>query len=194
MKNVNYDLIWEECKKYRIQQKYNEFIPLLKIANELEINRTTKNILEIGSCYGGTTKGFSYICDNLVTMDYNPQFNYKEMIHEGCNIYQITGNTHLNETSDQLIKIDIPPFDIIFIDGDHTYEGCKSDFERYKGYLSKAGGLIAFHDIQDNWHHRVQNCNVGRFWNEIKQNYKYEEFVETWGENEWGGIGVLKIC
>lgn len=37
------------------------------------------------------------------------------------------------------------PVDAIFIDGDHTYEGCKADFEKYSPFL-KTPGYIFFHD------------------------------------------------
>ena len=37
--------------------------------------------------------------------------------------------------------------DLLFIDGDHLFEGVKSDFELYFGFV-KPGGVIAFHDIQ----------------------------------------------
>jgi len=38
------------------------------------------------------------------------------------------------------------PLDFLFIDGDHTYEGVKRDFEMYSP-LVRNGGIIAFHDI-----------------------------------------------
>ena len=36
--------------------------------------------------------------------------------------------------------------DFLFIDGDHSYEGCKKDVALYMPLL-KSGGIIAFHDI-----------------------------------------------
>ncbi len=36
-------------------------------------------------------------------------------------------------------------FDFLFIDADHRYEGCKADFEAWKG-LVVSGGEVAFHD------------------------------------------------
>jgi cephalosporin hydroxylase len=38
------------------------------------------------------------------------------------------------------------PLDLLFIDGDHTYEGVCRDFQMY-GPLVANGGMIAFHDI-----------------------------------------------
>jgi predicted O-methyltransferase YrrM len=36
--------------------------------------------------------------------------------------------------------------DFLFIDGDHTYQGVKQDFQMYSP-LVKKGGIVAFHDI-----------------------------------------------
>jgi len=36
--------------------------------------------------------------------------------------------------------------DILFIDGDHTYLGCKGDYEKYEPFVV-SGGLIFIHDI-----------------------------------------------
>jgi predicted O-methyltransferase YrrM len=49
------------------------------------------------------------------------------------------------------------PVDLIFIDGDHSYEGVKQDFEIYAP-LVRSDGLIAFHDILE--HTRVPSVRV----------------------------------
>lgn len=38
------------------------------------------------------------------------------------------------------------PIDILFIDGNHTYEGCKADYVKYEPFV-KQGGLILMHDV-----------------------------------------------
>lgn len=38
------------------------------------------------------------------------------------------------------------PYDVIFIDGDHSYAGVSRDFEACRTLLS-AGGLLLFHDV-----------------------------------------------
>lgn len=58
--------------------------------------------------------------------------------------------------------------DFLFIDGDHTYEGVRKDFEMY-GKLIGKGGIIAFHDIVSGPPENVGG--VPRFWNEIKHNF-----------------------
>jgi predicted O-methyltransferase YrrM len=77
--------------------------------------------------------------------------------------------------------------DFLFIDGDHTYEGVKQDFETFSS-LVVVGGVIALHDVCD---HSLSfpDCKVRRFWEEIKDKYEWKEFI---GEpNTWGGIGMI---
>jgi predicted O-methyltransferase YrrM len=43
--------------------------------------------------------------------------------------------------------------DLLFIDGDHSYEGAKADWDAYKGFL-RAGSVVVFHDC--GWAEGVQ--------------------------------------
>jgi hypothetical protein len=47
-------------------------------------------------------------------------------------------------------------YDMVFIDGEHTYEGCKADIE---AWLPKARKLIAFHDYNQAWPGVMQAVN-----------------------------------
>jgi predicted O-methyltransferase YrrM len=77
--------------------------------------------------------------------------------------------------------------DFLFIDGDHTYEGVKSDFEAYKS-LVRPGGIIAFHDIC--FHPYDPTTRVNVFWDEIKGNYESKELIQD-PDQGWGGIGMI---
>ena len=77
--------------------------------------------------------------------------------------------------------------DLLFIDGDHSYNGVKKDFEMYSPLVAK-DGTIAFHDIVDGAEASVGG--VPRFWRELKQNRRHLEFVKSWQQGGWG-IGVL---
>lgn len=83
-------------------------------------------------------------------------------------------------------------YDFIFIDGDHSYEGVKLDYENYKPLL-REGGIIAFHDIVE--HPPELKCDVHRFWQERKaecvvSGKRWIEIIDPNG-GPWGGIGVL---
>jgi predicted O-methyltransferase YrrM len=77
--------------------------------------------------------------------------------------------------------------DVLFIDGDHTYEGVKRDFLMYKP-LVRNGGLIALHDIVPHPSH--PDVKVDIFWKELKQQFPTREIVADWKQG-WGGIGVV---
>lgn len=44
------------------------------------------------------------------------------------------------------LKQHLSCLDLLFIDGDHSYEGVKADWEAYKGFLTE-GSTVVFHDI-----------------------------------------------
>src|SRR5262249_53982526 len=92
-------------------------------------------------------------------------------------------DSHLPESL-SAVKATCAELDYLFIDGDHSYEGVKQDFETY-GSLIRAGGIVAFHDILPD--RRDPNNQVHRLWNEIKSKYRCKEIVED-PKQEWGGI------
>jgi Methyltransferase domain len=51
----------------------------------------------------------------------------------------------LRMRSDEAIHGWTRPIDYLFIDGDHSYEAVKRDFDQWSGHVV-AGGTLAFHD------------------------------------------------
>lgn len=78
--------------------------------------------------------------------------------------------------------------DLLFIDGDHTYEGVKQDFEMYSPFV-RPGGIVAFHDILPV---STAGIEVARFWDEIKSRYRHREIIED-RQQGCAGIGVLYL-
>lgn len=80
------------------------------------------------------------------------------------------------------------PFDAILIDGDHTYDGVKADWEAFRGMAP----IIAFHDIVgDGEREKVSGCavEVPRLWAEIKASgLQTMEFVD---QGSRMGIGLV---
>ena len=174
-----------------------------EIVNFLEFveERKPSVVCEIGTAEGGTNflLGQSISSVNVVIgvdllINNTAQLRYYS--RPGNSHEYITGSSYDEETVRKVDRVlrgrDI---DLLFIDGDHAYEGVKKDFEKYRGFV-KQGGVIVFHDIVPDYKTRY-NKDTGRwagdvpvFWNEIKQDYEHFEFVEN-SDQDGLGIGVL---
>lgn len=78
------------------------------------------------------------------------------------------------------------PLDLLFIDGDHSYEGARQDYEMYRD-LVRPGGLIGFHDVA---RHRDATCEVHRLWGELRTKPSAREWIAH-PDQGWGGIGAV---
>lgn len=205
-----------ECVRLGSIQKPSELGGFLEKVSALK----PKSIVEIGTARGGTLFGMLSYADNeavAYSIDipagsvndhvegedvYQRPDDNREMIRKriacvGQLVKLIDEDSQKVETFIKLKHMMHPKkkIDLLFIDGDHTYEGVKRDFELYSPLVRK-GGLIAFHDIVD---HERETVGVWRLWEEIKQRdmSRCSEFVdhrETWGvDAPWGGIGVLRV-
>lgn len=196
------EAFWSESINFKIQQKKAEWLGFIdKIYGKNKIN----NVLEIGCYDGGTTVFLSNICNNLITVDQpvTPRFDTfkyhigdesifgSELLKTKTNFNYVYGNSHDIETFNKVKELlDGEELDLLFIDGDHSYEGVKSDFNTYKE-LVKNGGMIALHDVHRSSFHENHGCFVHNFWDEIKSNYEYMEFYDDKQYHEWGGIGLI---
>ena len=181
-------------------QVYSEISQLLKLVDRIKPGV----ILEIGTANGGTLFCFSHVASEaavIISIDLPggkfgggyPKWReslYKSFILQGQKIHLLRADSHKTETLEQVEAVlHGRKVDFIFIDGDHTYEGVKKDFEMYSP-LVKEGGIIAFHDIVV--HPPETGCEVSKFWREIRDDYDSEEIVKDWSQN-WGGIGVVYV-
>lgn len=83
------------------------------------------------------------------------------------------------------------PLEFLFIDGDHTYDGVKEDFERYAPLVAD-GGVVALHDVVEHQHDPA--CEVDRFWRELREDdaYETEEIVDDPAQPR-GGVGLVYV-
>ena len=90
------------------------------------------------------------------------------------------------------VRAELPEIDFLFIDGDHSYEGAKLDFDIY-GPMVRPGGVIVFHDLMTPKSGMQNHIQVGRLWREIQHAGYLTR--EIWSEQdpEWGGIGVVYV-
>lgn len=173
-------------------QEADEFVELAeKIAR-----RDPDTVVEIGTSRGGTLYVLSrYLdVDTIVSVDLHPYYLdraklFVEFVGD-ADFHALHRNSHDPETEAAVReRVGEEGVDFLFIDGDHTYEGVKTDFELYAPLVS-SGGIIAFHDIIDQpW---TLDSDVSKFWSEIKSEYESEEIVRPAGKDR-GGIGLLYV-
>jgi len=170
-----------------------EIKKLLEIVSEAE----PRTILEIGTANGGTLFLFTQVATPraiITSLDLgNPSWKsiiYKRFKKHGQKLHIVLSDSHNEQTLNKVKTIlKSEKLDFLFIDGDHSYEGVKRDFEMYAP-LVKEGGIVAFHDVCP--HPPQTGCEVNKLWNEIKGEYKHVEIVKDWRQG-WAGIGVLYV-
>jgi predicted O-methyltransferase YrrM len=172
----------------------SEITNLLSVVSSLR----PRAMLEIGTAHGGTLLLWAAVadpCATILSLDFAgyakwmvPLFN--SFARDKQRIELVQADSHELSTQKSVEgMLEGSELDFVFIDGDHSYQGVKQDFQMYCS-LVRPGGLVAFHDIVR--HPPSTGCEVGKFWDEIKQLYDHEELVENWGQR-WGGIGILRM-
>ncbi len=159
-----------------------EFQQLLRILDDAP---PPTRILEVGVYEGGTLWEWIDRCDFVVAVDeaMRNEQAYRDHANERrTSLHLILGDSHDPKL---IARVDeLGPFDFIFIDADHTYEGVSGDWANYRPMLAP-GGLVAFHDIAER-----PSYGVTQLWNEIKVGAPTIEIVES-AKPFWCGIGVI---
>ena len=171
---------------------------------EMLANLRPERALEIGTARGGT---LLFLCKlaslraTIVSVDLpGGRFGggygkirawfYQHFARRRQRLHLLQGDSHSTGMLNRVkAAFSGQPLDYLFIDGDHRYEGVKSDFEMYAP-LVRSGGLIAFHDIVNGPAGNVGG--VPRFWSEIKAQYRHTEIIDNASQGGFG-IGVLYV-
>lgn len=186
---------WISISPSQVKEEITELLKILAI-------RKSKCVLEIGTARGGTLFLFARVSSPdalIISIDLPggrfgggyPEWRvplYKSFAIHNQKISFIRENSHDFSTLKMIEKmLEGRKLDFLFIDGDHTYDGVKKDFEMYSDLVGQ-GGIIAFHDIVPGPPESVGD--VPRFWSEIKHSFSYVELVKNWKQGGYG-IGVI---
>ena len=175
------------------RQKNTEFSRLLRLIGEYGC----KTFLEIGSATGDSFLSIGCSMQRAISVDLpnskwgskNTHKRLQQRVRDMREKLNVDARLFLGDSKDTSIieqVEELGPYDLVFIDGDHTAEGVRSDWEKY-GKLGRK--LVAFHDILGE---KMPTVGVWELWQELKKEHNYVEFCETWGRTPMG-IGVIIV-
>jgi predicted O-methyltransferase YrrM len=187
---------------YRTLELKQNMLELLGLVSVLRA-RQLERVCEIGTFKGGTLYIWCQLAApnaQIISIDLpGGQFGggyherslpfFQSFCRPGQTLQCLRGSSHGAPMRAQFQKVlGQSRLDFLFVDGDHSYLGVKQDFEFYSPFV-KPGGLIAFHDIVPR--EKQPEIEVHRFWNEIKTQYRHDEFIETAPERRRIGVGLI---
>jgi len=163
-----------------------------------------KTVVEIGTARGGSLFLLSCVSSPhavLVSIDLPAGlygggypswkgFIFQRFVGGAQTLHLIRGDSHKEATFNRTVSaLKDAAVDLLFIDGDHSYNGVKKDFLQYRT-LVRPGGLIVFHDILES---KIDNdITVAPLWREIQRDFQTEEIVESYNQGQFG-IGILTV-
>lgn len=175
----------------KLQNDY-EIFSLIRLMGKLECD----SYLEIGSETGETFVAIGAGLKKAVSIDLPRK---KRSVHKillsrrdylrkcGVDAHVILGNSHDRKLMEWALLRG--PYDAVFIDGDHSYSGVKSDWENYRGLAKK---VVVFHDIIATSPKNPERLAVHKLWREIKDEFRTLEIIEPDSSRKMG-IGVVFV-
>ena len=173
------------------------------------LNKSLNTYLEIGTLFGGSlialvNSGFNKkaIAVDIYTGYYgnfdhksNRKTYPKDKTHNSethiqivrgnvnnvgnCDLQLIKGSSQQESFISSIGNYNIPPLDVLFIDGDHAYKGAYSDYKLFYPYL-KLGGLLLLDNHGTCGARGVRQCS-----NKIVEENKNIECHGVWNNNTW---------
>lgn len=170
----------------KLSQNPEELEMMLNFIKENNV----KSVLEIGSRYGETLAAMAQVMpegSRIVSVELpNGPWGRPDSLEVLRTCMQTLGekyDTHLllgDSKSKTVIDVveSLGPFDFIFIDGDHSLDGVKSDWNNF----GKLGKYVGFHDVNT-------TLDVTPFWNELKKDMLHVELISS--SSPKMGIGII---
>lgn len=181
-------------------QDEEEFAALLAEFRKLK----PKKILEVGSMFGGTLwhwinnapKGASVLAVDLVVPESDGRYLEQKIGHDEqwpgwakdakVNLLVMDEDSKSPRVREAILDFLGNDIDFVFIDGDHSYNAVRADFDNFAPFV-KDGGIVALHDINN------RGTGVPEFWQAVKGSHYGAGCTEI-TNSPHGGIGMVKIA
>jgi predicted O-methyltransferase YrrM len=173
----------------KVKTFHHHYHLLYDIANLFD----SPTYLEIGAYAGGSAILMlkNENVKRVISIDLGTPISEKELINnvknnvgERIRDYKyIKGNSSSSKVVSEVNQLTVNDgLDILFIDGDHTYNGVKNDFMNYNDLVNE-GGFIVF----DDYHCKI-SPDVKLFVNELIKSESFQEKYDVIGcvENTYG--------
>jgi len=123
------------------------YIP--RIMTQARIDLHKQNIFEGNGDYNWGDIGSTYVVDACNGIGGPNDLDNEDSFYRKNFYPRFIKSTSVDAYYDFFVRQDIQ-IDVLWIDGDHTYEGVKTDFELYSKILSD-NGIIIIHDTDENY-------------------------------------------
>lgn len=187
-------LLWAKPARVELPLAWAGHIPFAMLLVDLLRPRT---IVELGThsgnsynafCQAVAALGLATRCYAVDTWEGDPHAgNYGAEVYESLRNHQASRYGHFSTLlkmtfDDALARFEPESVDLLHIDGLHTYEAVRHDFQTWLPKLSDRA-VVLFHDTA------VQQPDFGvcRFWQELQSDYPSLEFPHC------NGLGLLAV-
>jgi predicted O-methyltransferase YrrM len=132
-------------------------VPDLCLLKELAKGIKDCNYLEIGSLRGESLYNVAQVAKHVTSLTFSKaqmqQYNFKLSLLQSANLFnpKIKNLTLVEDNSLTYDFSKLGKFDLIFVDGDHTYPGVKSDSANVFKHLLNENSIIVWHDYGSNF-------------------------------------------
>lgn len=136
------------------QEKFEDIIdfiptstPNVSLQLICKFSQGYKSIFEIGSWIGRSAKAFSQNFSIVKTIDFSSasDINYQYNGYSPCELARDLANVDFLEINSREYSDFSEKFDCVYVDGNHSYDGCKHDLGLARK-LCKVGGLVFIDD------------------------------------------------
>jgi predicted O-methyltransferase YrrM len=184
-----------------------EFLALARLVEQ----RRPRTLLEIGTAEGGTLFAHARLAHEearIISIDLPqgpfgggyPRWRiplYQSFAGARQKLELLRVDSHAESTAALLASVLAGRLiDYAFIDGDHTYDGVRQDFELCRRFAAP-NAMIAFHDIAQQPNSEYVAATgaqwaVHEFWKQLRQSYAHDEFIRDPAQEGYG-IGVVYL-